>query len=54
MSASVPPPPVVASSPGAHCEPSHFNTCPVLGAPELTFDKSASADGIVGLFVKLV
>ena len=32
MSASVPPPPDVTSAAGAHFAPSHFKTCPVLGA----------------------
>ena len=37
------PPPPVESAAGAHSDPSHFKTCPVLGAVELTFVKSPRA-----------
>ena len=35
MSASVPPPPEVASDPGAHLAPSHFKTFPVTGVEDV-------------------
>ena len=32
---AIPTPPAdVKSGPGAHCKPSHFSTCPVVGVPE--------------------
>ena len=42
MSASVPAPPVVASTPGTQFEPFHFNTCPGVGGV-VTVSTSLSA-----------
>ena len=52
----MPPPPVVASVPGAHFAPSHFITLPVLGGDVVvsTSDKKSMLNGLTLISMSLV